>query len=245
MSEPKAHPWTFENLLVMFVAFFGCLLLGAAVQELFISKAMAATPDGKFVVMVIHVLFFNVGGIICIGLLLTLERRGWSESFGLNRSPLKALGTGLGFALIATPVVMILQAVIARLITKPGAAPEVQQIVRTIEQTTSIDQLFFYAFLAIMLAPVIEELLFRGILYRSIKAAGHPHIALWGTSLTFGVIHASQLAIIPLTVLALLLAKLYDRTENILAPILAHATFNAVNFLILLNANNLKSLAGP
>lgn len=229
----------------MFVAFFGFLLVGAGIEALFITNSIKATADGKFVVMVIHAACFNVGGCFCIGLLLTLERRTWNDAFGLNRSPLKALGLGLGVAAILTPAVMLLQAGIANLVTRPGKAPELQRIVRTIENTTNYDQLFFFGVLAIVLAPVIEELLFRGILFRSIKAAGHPKIALWGTSIMFGLIHATELAIIPLTVLAVILAKLYERTDNILAPIIAHATFNAVNFTLLLNSNKLKEMIGP
>ena len=38
---------------------------------------------------------------------------------------------------------------------------------------------------------------------------------------------------LPLAVLALLLTMLYERTDNLLAPISAHALFNALNFATL------------
>jgi membrane protease YdiL (CAAX protease family) len=39
---------------------------------------------------------------------------------------------------------------------------------------------------------------------------------------------------LPLFVLALVLTVLYEKTNNLLAPIAAHSAFNAVNFAMLL-----------
>jgi len=38
---------------------------------------------------------------------------------------------------------------------------------------------------------------------------------------------------VPLFVLAILLTALYERTDNLLAPITAHALFNTFNFALL------------
>ena len=70
--------------------------------------------------------------------------------------------------------------------------------------------------------PLVEEVLFRGILYPSVKQLGYPRLALWGTSLFFGLIHSNLMTFVPLTVLSLLLVWLYERTGNLLAPILTH-----------------------
>ena len=42
--------------------------------------------------------------------------------------------------------------------------------------------------------------------------------------------------LLPLSVLAVVLALLYDKTSNLLAPIIAHALFNAVNFFMFLHS---------
>ena len=84
---------------------------------------------------------------------------------------------------------------------------------------------------AVLLVPVAEEVLFRGNLYPAIKQAGFFRLALWGTSLLFALVHANVVIFVPLTVLALILTALYERTNNLLAPITAHAMFNALNFL--------------
>jgi len=57
-------------------------------------------------------------------------------------------------------------------------------------------------------------------------------------SIIFAVIHGNLLAVVPLFALAMILARLYERTGNILAPIMAHCLFNSANFLfIVLNVD--------
>ena len=87
--------------------------------------------------------------------------------------------------------------------------------------------------ITIGLAPFAEEVLFRGILYPWIKQLGFPRLALWSTSLLFAAIHLSPVSFVPLAALALGLAILYERTNNLLASIAAHALFNGFNFTLL------------
>jgi membrane protease YdiL (CAAX protease family) len=78
-----------------------------------------------------------------------------------------------------------------------------------------------------------EEMLFRGILYQWCKRIGFPRLGLWCTSLIFAAMHSNLASFIPLLVLAVTLVILYERTENLIAPIAAHSTFNAINFTLL------------
>jgi membrane protease YdiL (CAAX protease family) len=79
----------------------------------------------------------------------------------------------------------------------------------------------------------VEELVFRGVIYPAIKQRGYPSLALWGTSLFFAFSHNNMMIFLPLTVLAIILTFLYETTRNLLAPILTHSLFNAVNFSFL------------
>ena len=83
------------------------------------------------------------------------------------------------------------------------------------------------------MAPVAEESLFRGIIYPWIKQTGFPQLALWGSSLLFAAAHLNAVTFLPLLVLALVLAVLYEKTNNLLSCITAHAVFNGLNFAAL------------
>jgi membrane protease YdiL (CAAX protease family) len=95
---------------------------------------------------------------------------------------------------------------------------------------------------AVLLAPLAEEVLFRGILYPAIKQAGHPRLALWGTALLFAAVHLNVATFVPLTVLALVLTALYEWTNNLLAPIAAHVLFNAFNVVLLVVLQQMGAL---
>ena len=82
---------------------------------------------------------------------------------------------------------------------------------------------------AVVLAPVAEEFIFRGLLYPFIKQLGWPRLALIGVNLLFALIHFDVATFLALFLLALALTWLYEKTDNLLAPIAVHSLFNATN----------------
>jgi membrane protease YdiL (CAAX protease family) len=120
------------------------------------------------------------------------------------------------------------------LLTLLAGKAETQPTMKILEISVSLPQRIYFGFTAIILAPLLEEILFRAILYRGIKQHGHPRLALFGSALLFATIHLSLLTFVPLTVLAVILALLYDRADNLMAPIVAHSLFNAANFFLYL-----------
>jgi membrane protease YdiL (CAAX protease family) len=86
---------------------------------------------------------------------------------------------------------------------------------------------------AALSAPWIEELLFRGVAFPFLQDLGWPRLALWGTALVFGLIHANRSVMVPLTAFGFLLCLLYRHSGNLLTPVAAHITFNTAPFLLL------------
>ena len=86
---------------------------------------------------------------------------------------------------------------------------------------------------AVVIAPVAEEFIFRGVLYPFVKQLGSPRYAFFGINAIFALIHLDAATLVPLFVLALALTWLYERTDNLLAPITAHSLFNAANLIVL------------
>ena len=82
----------------------------------------------------------------------------------------------------------------------------------------------------------------RGVFYPLIKQAGYPRIAVWGSSLLFAAIHVNLATFLPLTLLAVVFVWLYERTQTLLAPIIAHALFNGVNFILMMYESEVTEL---
>lgn len=105
------------------------------------------------------------------------------------------------------------------------------------------------AYLAVVIgAPVGEELIFRGILYRVARSRWTPMGAAVLTALFFGIMHMEPSNLFGLVGLGLLLAALYEWTGSLLAPMVAHGVYNAVSFTMLLQyRDNLEDevMSGP
>lgn len=152
-----------------------------------------------------------------------------------------AIRAGVVTALLMLPVAWLLGQATVLVVEAAGFSAPPQLAVERLRESESSGLKLFIAAFAVLLAPVAEEVLFRGVLYPAVKAMGRPRLALWGTSLLFGFIHFNLMTFVPLVVLALVLVRLYEQTDNLLAPIAAHATFNAANVVVLFLVPELPS----
>jgi membrane protease YdiL (CAAX protease family) len=160
---------------------------------------------------------------------------GWSQAFGFNAPRgVRALLLSVVTIVVVLPAAWVLGRISAEIMTVLQLEPVPQKTVTTLQQTVRLGPQVYMAVMAVLIAPTAEELLFRGILYPACKQLGFPRLALWGTALLFGAVHANLMTLIPLTLLAVALTLLYEATENLLAPIFAHSLFNLANFFFLM-----------
>jgi len=124
-----------------------------------------------------------------------------------------------------------------RIMTALDWHPEVQHAVNIFNLTETWSDRVVLGLVALLLAPVAEELLFRGVMYPALKGFGLRRFAFWSTAVVFSFIHFNAATFLSLFAFACLLNVLYERTGNLLSCMVAHATFNAVNLLMLLAMN--------
>lgn len=226
--------WETEPLLRLVFGVCFCLSIGALLTSVVLPKDALATQEGKFFFFVSNSVLLHGGTLLLVSFFLREHGVGWGDGFGL-RSPgiLRTTLLAVAGVMAALPVALMLQHLSAEAMKVVSVQPEVQVVVQTLQETQTLQQRVFFAFVAILGAPVVEEILFRGILYPAIKQRGWPHLALWGTSLLFALTHANTATFLPLAFFAMVLVFLYERTGNLLAPILTHSLFNAANYCAL------------
>jgi membrane protease YdiL (CAAX protease family) len=222
-------PWKLTDFLVVMALLISMLLLAVLSNLLGMrGSAEAQNPAAGF--MMATCLYGSI--LVLVHFLVQRHRTSWREVFGFN-SPrtLSALLMATGVTLIILPVVMGLKLISSKFMGQFNVEAVPQESVRMLQTGIPLGPEILLALLAIAIAPVTEELLFRGILYPFIKQQGYPKLALLGTSVLFGLLHLNVMAFLPLTFLGLVLAWLYETTDNLMAPILAHSLFNLANFL--------------
>lgn len=142
---------------------------------------------------------------------------------------------------ISFPLIVFVNQALDWIITnifKIAQAPE-QLAVQFLKMTLGYPVLFVLALLSIIvLAPLVEELLFRGFLQSFIRQHLGSKQAIVMTSLLFSLFHysadqkISNLTIVgSLFVFSLFLGFVYEKRGSLFAPIFLHSLFNTVNVI--------------
>ncbi|MCU0783849.1 MAG: CPBP family intramembrane metalloprotease [Verrucomicrobia bacterium] len=225
-------PWDLDRFTRPFVAMLLCLYLGltlGAFVQYYIGKPAGENPTLRTVVAALSSQGVALG---FIWRFVREHRVGWRDAFGFTVNWKMALLLGAVVACIALPVGQVLQMFSAGIMSRLSVKPEMQPAIQALNNTVMWMDRVALGVVAIGLAPVAEEMLFRGILYPAVKQAGYPRAALWVTSLLFAAVHWNVVTFAPLLLLAIVLTLLYEKTNNLLAPIAAHSLFNALNFVM-------------
>jgi membrane protease YdiL (CAAX protease family) len=86
----------------------------------------------------------------------------------------------------------------------------------------------------VMLAPLVEELIFRHAVLGRLRTIVPCAAALAASALLFGAFHGGVIWIIYATLCGLALGALYLKYDSLLPPLVMHAAFNGANYLFLL-----------
>jgi membrane protease YdiL (CAAX protease family) len=221
-----------KRLAVLVVLLYAGLFIGAWLQK----AAGIINLQNSIGGTLVATLSFQGAAIVLTAAFLRQHRVSWNQGFGFRNQWRQAVLFGMLAACIFLPLGWSLQEVSLKLVSRfshSATLSQEQQAVQVLRIAISAWDRIALGTVTIFLAPTAEELLFRGILYPWVKQAGFPRLALWGTALLFAAIHANVVVFIPLFVLAVILTVLYEKTNNLLAPITAHALFNATNFVML------------
>jgi membrane protease YdiL (CAAX protease family) len=234
VSEEK--PWQIEAVLRLAAT----LMLGLAAFSLgglLLTEYLPETVEGHLspVNLIFSTVSFQGLVLALVHFFLRQHAMSWGEFIGIRSSHWRrAVWLGLLIGWGALPPALALKKLAAGAMTWFSLSPKEQAPVEILQKATDWQPFLGFGLTAIVLAPLVEEILFRGILYSFLKQRGFPVLAGWISAVLFAAIHANQVTFIPLVFLALCLVWVYEYSGNLLAPIMAHAFFNSVNFLVLL-----------
>ena len=78
---------------------------------------------------------------------------------------------------------------------------------------------------AVLGAPIFEEFIFRGLIYRGLRRSIHPFFAVAISSLVFAFVHPAM-SIIPVAILGILTALVFEVTGSLMGSMITHAVYN-------------------
>lgn len=138
--------------------------------------------------------------------------------------------TFLAALAVVGPVSVLWQTLLARL----GIEAPPQDLISLFNRAGDGGSLAIMIALAVLVAPLTEELLFRVGLFRWLRTRTPRGVALFVPALVFALIHGNLAVLVPLIVLAVVLALGYEHYGHPAVPVLAHAFFNLNTIALLL-----------
>lgn len=87
--------------------------------------------------------------------------------------------------------------------------------------------------MAVILAPVVEEIIFRGCIYRFLKSQTTLVPAQIISGCVFSFMHWNLLSFVPLVLVGVFLARIYEKSGNLMVSMWFHAFFNAFSLSML------------
>ena len=223
MPTPESRGFGIADaILAVLLAAWFCLNVSASSEHSVTSlRTRDLIAQGLFT---IGLVLFVVAFLAVRG--LGLDSLGGFSRLGLRRTVL----TGVVLLLAAYPLLFVAEAFTIRVLGLPA---EHQPIVDLFNASTSLSQRVMIIVLAVTLAPIAEELLFRFFIYGVLKRYFGRLVGVLGNAGLFAVVHAHAPSIAPLFVLGACLTIAFEWSGSILVSMSMHALFNTLTLVAL------------
>jgi membrane protease YdiL (CAAX protease family) len=173
----------------------------------------------------------TIGLLLALAGFLRLRRFDLNSLAGFSRIGFfRTAITGGILILAAYPLIFLADIVTQRLLR---SAPQKQAIVEMFSQSSTLEQRILIIVLAVTLAPLAEEFIFRFFLYGVMKRYFGRAVAVLASALLFAAVHAHLPSFAPLFVLGSCFAIAYEWSGSILVSMMMHALFNAITLTAL------------
>lgn len=222
-ASSRWAPWTAVAAFVVGVAFslVGVILVGA-VAAVFGASFEDPPPAVTIVATVVQDAAFIGAAVLFaarVGQVLPAQ-------FGLVRT---RVAPAIGWMLVA----YVAYVAIAQAWAQVVDIDEVDKLPESLGVDESTVALVAACVLVTVIAPIAEEVFFRGYFYGALRNWRGPWLAALLTGLLFGGVHAGGtdvVFLVPLAVLGFMLCVLRERTGSLLPCIALHAVNNALAF---------------
>ena len=214
-SAEQRNPWALIDLIVFALFFLALLVLVSPLSKLPVIYAIPLQG------------LFNLALVGFIAVWVRFVRRStFVEYINLFRSrifstrSLIALGSASALSVV----------LISPFLPTTGETPLEKLL-------TSRSAILMFAVFGVAIAPLLEEVIFRGFLFKVFWEIGGSRVAIVATAALFALLHAGQLAgnwasVILIFVVGCVLSFVRYRSHSIIPSFIVHTSYNATLFIL-------------
>ncbi len=218
MNGSKAYPgfWHAVLLCVTFIALQMVFVIPFAILDAAFKLRLVTHPAVLGVVNL-----SSCAGVVTVGWLI--GRPAMREVWALRRVSWPAIAG----VFVASAGAIILLSEVDNLVRFVLPPPE--WVVRLFNKVSSTSEHAWASlFLLVIVAPVTEEVMFRGLILRAFLQRFKPAAAFLLSSLLFGFVHLNPWQFVSALLLGLMFAWWYARTRSLVPSLIGHALANAM-----------------
>jgi membrane protease YdiL (CAAX protease family) len=220
LAESRYRGPSIIVMLVLAILAANLVALSAARDVAALLGSGELTPLGTLVILTVT----QLGLLGSAALFVAAPRALAGVRFLPEGGLLRSIGIGLALSVPAWIGAQLIGAVVIWLLERVNLRPDVG----VAEEALSRADPVILVVALVLVAPVAEEIFFRGVAYNAWLREYGPTRALIGSAVLFGFIHGSVFLFVPIVVLGVVLALLYRRTGSLSAAIALHAGFNGI-----------------
>jgi len=212
---------------------FGIWLAGTVILQSIVHAVLGSPAGWRGPFM--DNLVFCIGAMATIALILLIARFTFARGLrGFGLRP-KTIPRDLGWAFVnlfaVWPIVgaaIVVTIGIGKTLMGPQFELPKHVGLKIITESPALPLQILIVFLAVVIAPAVEEMLFRGMIQTTLRSSiGRPWPAIIITSVMFAVVHIDNPTHWPaLFALAMGLGYSYEKSGSLFRPIFMHALFN-------------------
>lgn len=216
------------------LALFGIFFVLTAVilppGVLHVLRIFKSQPENSDLTAVDLVLLQGLMNLVWVGFIFFLVKivhgRSFREAIHWFRS--RTFGTGF---LIALGVALAISVLVVSSFFPPSEPPPIEKLL------TSANSLYVFAIFGVGIAPLFEEIIFRGFLFKVLFDMGGPAIAVPSTAALFALLHVPQLwgswaGIALIFLVGYILSLVRERSNSVIPSLIIHTAYNAMLFTL-------------
>ena len=218
----EAHSSEGLPLFIFLVVLGSTLALGSSIlAECGLQRGVRNLANVSFTTAVLSIASFAY---------MRLRGQSWTH-WGLRRVKWSVMLGGLGLGLASMPLIALV-ALSIRMLFSPEAAHPQAELLRM--DGLPLPGQALMTLLVVMLAPLAEELLFRGVIFAAITHPHRPMHAVWVSAALFGLLHGALSVMVATFLLGLIMGLLRLRTGSIWPAWALHVGNNGLAWCSLL-----------